>query len=68
MYHKAKFWLGDLQHYRLLSNETDMVYAIPSRLDKQGRTLPAEFDTVFVNGGAGQYIGVAGKCTKLCTT
>ena len=61
VYHHAKFWLGDTGHYRLLSTEMDTVYAIHARKDKLGRPLAAEFDTVLVNDGSGEYIGVAGE-------
>lgn len=62
VYHKAKFWLGDAEHHRLMSDELDAVLAIPARLDSQKRPLPAHFDTVLVNGGSGEFVGVTGKC------
>lgn len=61
VFHHAKFWLGDTEHSRLMSSEMDPIYAAPAHVDRQGRTVPAEFDTVLVNSGAGEYIGVSGK-------
>lgn len=61
VYHKVKFWLGDEQHHRLMSDEVDTVHATPARKDNQNRTLPARFDTVLVNGGTGEYTGISGK-------
>ena len=59
--HKAKFWLGDAEHHRLMSDELDTALAIPARRDSQNHALPAQFDTVLVNGGTGGYISVSGK-------
>ncbi|THH15756.1 hypothetical protein EUX98_g9415, partial [Antrodiella citrinella] len=59
VYHKAKFWLGDVNFHRLSSDEFDVVHATPSRRTKRGRIVDGQFDTVLVNDGDGMYIGVA---------
>ncbi|KAI0764439.1 hypothetical protein BC629DRAFT_1583834 [Irpex lacteus] len=56
VYHKAKFWLGNSEHHRLMSNELDTAVAVPTRRDSQNCVLPARFDTVLVNGGTGDYV------------
>ncbi|KAH8101620.1 hypothetical protein BXZ70DRAFT_1019531, partial [Cristinia sonorae] len=60
VYHKAKFWLGDSQNYRLSSNEWDVVHATPARNTKRGRLVNGQFDTALVNDGDGTYIGIDG--------
>ncbi|KAI0087258.1 hypothetical protein BDY19DRAFT_893576, partial [Irpex rosettiformis] len=60
VYHKARFWLGDAEHHHVMSEETNVALAIPSRTDSQKRSVPAQFDTVLVNGGSGEYFGVVG--------
>lgn len=60
VYHKAKFWLGDTDQHQLQSDEWDVVHARPERTDSKGRTIPAQFDTVLINKGNGQYAGVQG--------
>ncbi|KAI0336980.1 hypothetical protein BDW22DRAFT_1340702 [Trametopsis cervina] len=62
VYHKAHFWLGDRNHHRLMSNEDDVIHAIPERQNKQGKIVPARFDTALVNGGTGEYLGINGYC------
>ncbi|KAH8084372.1 hypothetical protein BXZ70DRAFT_900453 [Cristinia sonorae] len=61
VYHKAKFWLGDVNNHRLSSDEWDAVHATPARHDKRGRHVDGQFDTVIVkvNDNAG-YTGVQG--------
>jgi hypothetical protein len=61
VYHKAKFWLGDLTQHRMMSDETDVVHAVPARVNKYNNPIPARFDTVLVNNGQGEYLGVDGK-------
>lgn len=61
VYHKARFWLGDPEHHRLMADEFDVVHAARSRLASNGKVIPPRFDTVLVNGGAGGYTGVAGN-------
>ncbi|KAI0088972.1 hypothetical protein BDY19DRAFT_1006916 [Irpex rosettiformis] len=60
IYHKAKFWLGDNEHHRLMSDELNAALAVPSRTNDQKQHLPARFDTVLVNGGFGEFLGVTG--------
>ena len=75
VYHKAKFWLGDKEEHRLLSDEIDVVHARPFGSTSHAHTLnpdddanlepdipdiPGRFDPVLVNGGHGQYIGIEG--------
>ncbi|KAI0083122.1 hypothetical protein BDY19DRAFT_1037154 [Irpex rosettiformis] len=60
VYHKARFWVGDNEHHRLMSDELNAALAIPSRTNGQKQLLPAHFDTVLVNGGSGEFLGVAG--------
>ncbi|THH14703.1 hypothetical protein EUX98_g9574 [Antrodiella citrinella] len=60
VYHKAKMWLGDLNNHRILSDESDVIHATPSREDKRGRSVDGHFDTVIVNDGVGGYSGVTG--------
>ena len=61
VYHRAKIWLGDSQHPQLSSNEFDSIHVEPDHQDKRGRTIPGRFDTVLINDGDGQYIGMNGK-------
>jgi hypothetical protein len=61
VYHKVKFWLGDTAHHRTMSDESDIVHAIGPYTNKYGKHIPGRFDTVIVNGGLGQYLGVGGK-------
>ncbi|KAH8100148.1 hypothetical protein BXZ70DRAFT_894126 [Cristinia sonorae] len=60
VYHKARFWLGDIHNHRLSSNEYDVVHASPVRRDTRGRDVASRFDTVMVNHGHGSYSGVDG--------
>ncbi|THH31369.1 hypothetical protein EUX98_g2803 [Antrodiella citrinella] len=60
VYHKAKMWLGDLQNHRILTDESDVIHATPSKKDKRGCVVDGQFDTVMVNDGVGGYSGVAG--------
>ena len=60
VYHKAKFWLGHKEAYRIQSDEYDVVHVQPSVLNKENIVIPGRFDTVMVNMGLGQYIGVNG--------
>jgi hypothetical protein len=64
VYHKAKFWLGDSTQHRMMSNETDVIHAVAARVNKHKNTIPARFDTVLVNYGPGEYLGVDGKVFK----
>ncbi|KAH8101598.1 hypothetical protein BXZ70DRAFT_891549 [Cristinia sonorae] len=61
VYHKAKFWLGDLHNHRLSSDEWDVLHATPARRDKRGRHVDGQFDTAMVKmtNDAG-YTGVQG--------
>ncbi|KAI0343815.1 hypothetical protein BDW22DRAFT_1477302 [Trametopsis cervina] len=60
VYHKAHFWLGDINHHRLMSDEDDVLHARPARTDKQGKIIPARFDTALINCGTGEYNGIDG--------
>ena len=72
VYHKAKFWLGDKENHRLLSDEMDVVHARPFgsashappdddlNLDPGIAGIPGRFDIVLVNDGHGQYAGIEG--------
>ena len=66
MYHKAKFWLGDRQNHRLMSDEYDVVHATPARKDTRGRPVDGQFDTVLVKVGDTQYHGVEGMRFSYC--
>ena len=57
VYHKARFWLGNETVHKLQSNEYDAVHTRPEQVDAN-KDIPARFDTVLVNGGEGEYIGV----------
>lgn len=65
VFHKARFWLGDANQHRLMSDERDVVHAARSRAGKRGKTIPARFDTVVVNGGMGEYAGMTGESAEL---
>ena len=57
VYHKARFWLGNETTHKLQSNEYDVVHTRPERKETN-KDIPARFDTVLVNSGMGEYIGV----------
>ena len=58
VYHKARFWLGSQENYRLQSNEYNVIHARPLRLETKNKEIPARFDTVLVDSGRGGYVGV----------
>ena len=60
VYHKAKLWLGSRQHRRIMANEYDTVHARPGRINQRKKTIPGRFNTVLVNTGNGEYIGLNG--------
>lgn len=60
VYHKARFWLGNREVSRLQSDEFDVVHANPKRINTQDKDVPARGDTVLVNEGTGEYIGLKG--------
>ena len=57
VYHKARFWLGNEAVHKLQSNEYDVIHTRPEYKEKN-KIIPARFDTVLVNSGRGEYIGV----------
>ncbi|KAI1797995.1 hypothetical protein LXA43DRAFT_875754 [Ganoderma leucocontextum] len=59
-YHRLKFILEDAQHLGIMDNIGDTAHARPARKDRQGRAVPARFDTVLVNEGTGGPVGVQG--------
>lgn len=62
VFHKIKFTLEDAQHLGIMDATHDAVHARPARRDKQGRHVPARFDTVLVNDGTGAATnGVQGE-------
>lgn len=61
VYHRARFWLGEVDQHRLISNEYDVVHATPGQHRKPGR-----FDTVIINDYNGQYTGVKGMFLYTC--
>ena len=60
VYHRARFWLGSGEVHKLQSNEMNVVYAQPARTDTRNRAIQGRFDTVLVNEGDGEYIGLQG--------
>lgn len=60
IYHKMKLWLGNDMHHRLSSDEFDVVCACCSRLNKYDHEISGCFDTVLVNDGTGEFVGVKG--------
>ncbi|KAH8102731.1 hypothetical protein BXZ70DRAFT_890478 [Cristinia sonorae] len=60
VYHKAKFWLGDEQNPRLLSDEFDVLHATPARKNKRGQVIDGHFDPAMINDNQGAYCGVTG--------
>ncbi|EPS92975.1 hypothetical protein FOMPIDRAFT_1137017 [Fomitopsis schrenkii] len=62
VYHKARFWIGDVEHFQPKANPLDVVYVRPERINKHGKPVPGRFDTVLVNMGTGSYLGVEGYC------
>ncbi|KAI0338542.1 hypothetical protein BDW22DRAFT_1409533 [Trametopsis cervina] len=60
VYHRIKLWLGDSVQHHLSANEDDVVHARPARLDKYKNSIPGRFDTVLINDGDGEYLGVKG--------
>ena len=65
VYHKVKLWLGSKQHHRLMANEFDTIHARPTRSNKHNHSMPGRFDTVLVNTGNGQYVGLDGESIQL---
>ncbi|KAI1781775.1 hypothetical protein LXA43DRAFT_977924 [Ganoderma leucocontextum] len=59
-YHRIKFILEDAQRLGIMKGIHDAAHARPARKDRQGRAVPARFDTVLVNEGAGGPTGVKG--------
>ncbi|KAI0087921.1 hypothetical protein BDY19DRAFT_891825 [Irpex rosettiformis] len=67
VYHKAKFWLDDNEHYHIQSDELNVALVVSPRANSQKQPLSAQFDTVLVNGGSGKFLGVAGMSSNyLC--
>ncbi|KAI0069540.1 hypothetical protein K474DRAFT_1687710 [Panus rudis PR-1116 ss-1] len=60
IYHKAKFWLGDANHHRLMADEFDVLHAAPARKSRRDTDIPARFDTamVYLEHDDFPYIGV----------
>ncbi|KAI0673079.1 hypothetical protein C8Q78DRAFT_970055 [Trametes maxima] len=60
-FHRMKFTLEDAQELGIMDAACDAAHARPERHDKQGRVVPARFDTVLVNEyGNGQQCGMLG--------
>ena len=59
-YHRIKFILEDAQRLGIMEGIHDAAHARPARKDRQGRPVPARFDTVLVNDGTGGPTGVEG--------
>lgn len=61
IYHCIKLWLGDMQSYRLSSDETDVIHAQPARQDRYGKPVAARFDIALITDEEGENIGIQGK-------
>lgn len=59
-FHRIKFILDDAQQLGIMEGIHDVAHARPERCDRQGRKVPARFDTVLVNEGTGGPTGVHG--------
>ena len=59
-FHRIKFILDDAQQFGIMEGIHDVAHARPERCDRQGRKVPARFDTVLVNEGTGGPTGVHG--------
>ena len=64
VYHRATFWLGDPEQHRISSDEKDVIYVQPAYLNKYGKTVAGRFDTVLIDDGYGEYIGINGIFLK----
>ena len=60
VYHWIKFILEDAQRLGIMEGIHDAAHTWPARKDRQGRQVPARFDTVLVNKGTGGPTGVEG--------
>ncbi|KAI1789741.1 hypothetical protein LXA43DRAFT_948029 [Ganoderma leucocontextum] len=60
VFHRVKFILEDAQRLGIMDGIRDVAHARPERKDTHGRKVPARFDTVLVNDGTGESIGVKG--------
>ncbi|KAI0715826.1 hypothetical protein C8T65DRAFT_546337, partial [Cerioporus squamosus] len=60
VFHRVKFVLNDAQDLGIMDSTRDAVHARPARRDRQGRDIPARFDTVLVNEGNGGATGLQG--------
>ena len=60
VYHKAKFWLGHKETFRLQSDEYDVLHVHPPHKGTDKTIIPGRFDTALVNMGYGEHIGVDG--------
>ena len=60
VYHQIKFILEDAQHLSIMEGIRDAAHTRPAWKDRQGRQVPAWFDTVLVNEGTGGPTGVEG--------
>ncbi|KAI0078950.1 hypothetical protein K474DRAFT_1593052 [Panus rudis PR-1116 ss-1] len=65
VYHKARFWNVEFGRYRNASNEYDVVHARIAGTTRHGNTQVARFDTVLVNDGTGEDVGIAGMCYRV---
>ena len=62
VYHRAKLWIGDEDHHRLMADEMDTIHVDPERQNSRGHTVPSRFDTVLVKTDPeiSEYTGVQG--------
>ena len=60
VYHKARFWLGHKEQHKLQSDEYNVVHARAAFTAAKDKEIPSRFDTVLVNSGQGNYVGVKG--------
>ncbi|KAI0953789.1 hypothetical protein AcV7_007219 [Taiwanofungus camphoratus] len=60
VFHKIKLWLDDVQGFAVTGQAMDVVHTRPFHKNKQGRDVPARFDTVLINEGAGGTVGLQG--------
>ena len=61
VHHKAHFNIGDADHFQPMATSWDVAHARPAWSNKHGIQMPARFDTVLVDMGEGNYVGVKGE-------
>ncbi|KIJ13120.1 hypothetical protein PAXINDRAFT_136381 [Paxillus involutus ATCC 200175] len=60
VYHKVRFNMVDGSGHKDVATTVDAIHCKPARKDRQGREVPARFDTALVNLGNGSDTGVEG--------